>query len=88
MWDPFPKLKSERKAATRNPLKWEDRFILNVFIMIDAIIFVDYEIKKNINNNKGKFKKRSGNGFVTHTDSITFNLILPDWVVSLFNVVN
>lgn len=48
------------------------------FIMIDAIIFVDYEIKKNINNNKGKFKKRSGNGFVTHTDSIAFNLILPD----------
>ena len=51
---------------------------MNVFIMIDAIIFVDYEIKKNINNNKGKFKKRSGNGFVTHTYSITFNLILPD----------
>lgn len=56
--------------------------------MIDSIILFDYEIKKNVNNNEEKFKKRSGNGFVAHTDCITFNPIFPDWVVSLFNVVN
>lgn len=77
-----------KKGGNSKSPKMRRQIHFDGFIMIDAIIFVDYEIKKNINNNKGKFKKRSGNGFVTHTDSITFNLILPDWVVSLFNVVN